>query len=179
MVILIENIITAILFGIFEGVALLHRISLVINLGKLENLLIMSLSLQIIKFLRIVCWLQVSIRIIINFTLFLLGDRSFLLVFFFRGSLFGWLILLHVCEILPKVAHVFRSASFVIILYTINFRLSVLGSIGYVECIFLFVILHREDITRRHLQLIVCDSPSESSLFSLFNLFFAQHPKFI
>ena len=55
VVILIENIITAILFGIFEGVALLHRISLVINLGKLENLLIIALLLQIVKFLRIIC----------------------------------------------------------------------------------------------------------------------------
>ena len=66
-----------------------------------------------------------------------------------------------------------------IILCAIYFRLSVLGSIGNVECIFLFVILHRKDITRRHLQLIVCDSPSKSCLFSQFNLFFTQHPKFI
>ena len=55
MVILIENIITAILFGIFEGVTLFHRIALVIHLGLLKNLLVIALLLQIVKFLRIIC----------------------------------------------------------------------------------------------------------------------------
>ena len=89
VVILIENIITAILFGIFEGVTLLQCITLVIHLGLLKNLLVIALLLQIVKFLRIICRLQVSVRIIINFTLLLLGGRSFLLVFFFWGSFFG------------------------------------------------------------------------------------------
>ena len=55
MVILIENIITAILFGIFEGVTLLQCITLVIHLGLLKNLLVIALLLQIVKFLRIIC----------------------------------------------------------------------------------------------------------------------------
>ena len=55
VVILIENIITTILFGILEGVTLLHRIALVIHLGLLKNLLVIALLLQIVKFLRIIC----------------------------------------------------------------------------------------------------------------------------
>ena len=45
VVILIEDIITAILFGIGEGKTLLHRIALVIHLGLLKNLLVIALLL--------------------------------------------------------------------------------------------------------------------------------------
>ena len=55
MIILIEDIIIAILFGIFESLTLLQCITLVIHLGLLKNLLVIALLLQIVKFLRIIC----------------------------------------------------------------------------------------------------------------------------
>ena len=84
------------------------------------------------------------------------------------------LVLLHSGKFLPKIADILCSTVFVTVLCTEGIRIPVFVNVSNVKGVLLLVVFHREDITRRHLQLIVCDSPYESCSSSLRNFFIAQ-----